>query len=231
MTFGERLRSIRIKNNMSQQDLSNILHVTPQTVSKWENDLSEPSFQIITDMTNIFHISFDELFYGESKVLFKGPIYTANKDLRMKKYYHSLQVFLIFLSLSLIMTTVYISTIEILTWHFTLGFVIFTAFWLFTLFMMTKWRYDFLDSPNELIDVYYEKLVFKKTNLSIDFNNIKHIQIKKYSLFNGIYIFENNGYLKIYIEDKQVIIVRDIDQIEDFKRVINKIKKIEVKRK
>ncbi len=86
MTFGERIRTNRIKNNMCQKQLAELLNVTPQTISKWENDLSEPGFQMITEMTNIFHISHDELFIGgETEVLYKGSIYTATKDLRMKK--------------------------------------------------------------------------------------------------------------------------------------------------
>nr|AJG37929.1 DNA-binding helix-turn-helix protein [Firmicutes bacterium enrichment culture clone fosmid MGS-M1] len=83
MTFGERIRTRRIRNNFTQRQLAELLNVTPQTISKWENDLSEPGFQMITKMTTIFHISHDELFVGETEVLYKGSIYTARKDLRM----------------------------------------------------------------------------------------------------------------------------------------------------
>ena len=224
MTFGERIRTNRIKNNLSQKQLAELLYVTPQTISKWENDLSEPGFQMITEMTNIFHISHDELFIGKTKILYKGSIYTATKDLRMKKYYDFFLGLLIFLSLAMMITTAYISTIEILTWHFTFGFVMFTMFILFLLFMIVRWRYIYLDSPNDLLDIYHDKVVIKKGDVTIEGNIIKRIDIKKYQFYTGIRVYENNGYLKILTTDDQKLVVRDISDIEDLKKVIYKVK-------
>jgi len=224
MTFGERIRTNRIKSNMSQRQLAELLNVTPQTISKWENDLSEPGFQMITEMTNIFHISHDELFIGETDVLYKGPIYTAIKDLRMKKYYDFFVGLLIFLSFSMIITTTYISTIEILTWHFTLGFSMFTVFWLFLLFIISRWRYIYLDSPIDLLDIYQDRIVIHKENLTVEGNKIQKIYIGKYRFYTGIRIYENTGYLRILTIDNQVIFVRDIVDIMDLKKVIYKIK-------
>ena len=224
MTFGERIRTNRIKNNMSQKQLAEMLNVTPQTVSKWENDLSEPGFQMITEMTNIFHISHDDLFIGETEVLYKGSIYTASKDLRMKKYYDFFVGFLIFLSIAMIITTGYIATVEILTWHVTFGFVIFTIFWLCQLFMISRWRYIYWDSPNDLLDIYHDKVVIRNGDVTVEGNFIKRIDIKKYQFYTGIRIYENNGYLKILTTDNQKFVVRDVVDIEDLKKVINKMK-------
>ncbi|MGS0972492.1 MAG: helix-turn-helix domain-containing protein [Candidatus Izemoplasmataceae bacterium] len=224
MTFGERIRTHRIRNNMSQRQLAELLNVTPQTISKWENDLSEPGFQMITKMTTIFHISHDELFVGETEVLYKGSIYTARKDLRMKKYYDFFVGFLVFLSVALMITTVYISTVEILTWHFTFGFSIFTVVWLFLLFIISRWRNIYLDSPIDLLDVYQDKISIQKGNLTIEGNRIQKIHIKKYQFYTGLRIYENNGYLKILTTDNQLIVVRDIIDIMDLKKVIYKMK-------
>ncbi|MBI9009352.1 MAG: helix-turn-helix transcriptional regulator [Tenericutes bacterium] len=224
MTFGERIRANRIKNNMSQKQLAELLNVTPQTISKWENDLSEPGFQMITEMTNVFHISHDELFIGETEVLYQGSIYIAKKDLRMKKYYDFFVGLLIFLSVAMIITTTYISTLEILTWHFTLGFGLFTMFWLFLLFMTSRWRYIYLDSPNDLLDIYHDKVVIQKGNLTVEGIKIKNIYIKKYQFYSGIRVYENNGFLKILTTDNQMLVVRDIIDIEDLKKVIYKMK-------
>ncbi len=225
MTFGERIRTNRIKNNMSQKQLAEMLNVTPQTVSKWENDLSEPGFQMITEMTNIFHISHDELFIGETEVLYQGSIYTAKKDLRMKKYYDFFVGFLIFLSVAMIITTTYISTLEILTWHFIFGFCLFTMFWLFLLFITSRWRYNYLDSPNDLLDIYHDKVVIQKGNLTVEGIKIKNIYIKKYQFYTGIRVYENNGFLRILTTDNRNLVVRDIFEIEDLKKVIHKVKK------
>lgn len=224
MTFGERIRTNRIKYNMSQKQLAQLLNVTPQTISKWENDLSEPGFQIITEMTSIFHISHDELFIGETEVLYKGSLYTATKDLRMKKYYDFFVGLLIFLSIAMIITTAYISTLEMLTWYFTFGFGIFTIFWLFLLFLISRWKYIYLDSPNDLLDIYHDKVVIQKDDLMVEGNKIKQIYIKKYKFYSGIRIYENNGYLKILTIDNQILVVRDILDIEDLKKVLYKMK-------
>jgi transcriptional regulator with XRE-family HTH domain len=224
MTFGERIRTNRIRHNMSQKQLAELLNVTPQTISKWENDLSEPGFQMITEMTNIFHISHDELFVGKTEVLYKGSIYTALKDLRMKIYYDFFVGLLIFLSIAMIITTVYIATVEILTWHVTFGFGIFTMFWLCLLFMISRWRYIYLDSPNELLDIYHDKVVIQNGNLTVEGNIIKRIDLKKYPFYSGIRVYDNNGYLTILTTDHQKIVVRDIIDIEDVKKVIYKVK-------
>ena len=224
MTFGERIRANRIKNNMSQKQLAEFLNVTPQTISKWENDLSEPGFQLITEMTKIFHVSHDELFIGETNIMYKGSIYTVVKDQRMKQYYDFFLGLLVFLSLAMIITTVYISTVESLTWHFTLGFSIFTAFGLFLLFIISRWRYVYLDSPNDLIDIYYDKVVIQKSKLTIEVNKIKRICIKKYRFYTGLNLYENNGYIKLWTTDNQTLVVRDIIDIDDLKKVIYKVK-------
>ena len=215
---------------MSQKQLAELLNVTPQTISKWENDLSELGFQLITEMTNIFHILHDELFIGETEVLYKESLYTATKDLRMKKYYDFFVGLLIFLSIAMIITTAYISTLEMLTWYFTFGFGIFTIFWLFLLFLISRWRNIYLDSPNDLLDIYHDKVVIQKDDLMVEGNKIKQIYIKKYKFYSGIRTYENNEYLKILTIDNQILVVRDILDIEDLRKVVNKMNNKEIRR-
>lgn len=224
LTFGDRIRTNRIKQNMSQRQLAELLNVTPQTISKWENDLSEPGFQMITEMTAIFQISHDELFIGETDVLYKGSIYTATKDLRMKKYYDFFVGLMVFLSLALIITTTYIATIEILTWHFTFGFGLFAILLLIMLFVVSRWRYIYMDSPNDLLDVYQDKIVISKGNLTVNANKIEKLLIKKYQFYTGIRVYEDVGYIKIRTIEKQKIFIRDIKDVMDLKNVLFKIK-------
>ena len=44
MTFGQKLKKLRTEKNLTQKDLADQLHVTFQTVSKWESDINEPDF-------------------------------------------------------------------------------------------------------------------------------------------------------------------------------------------
>ena len=60
-SIGERIKEYRIKNNMTQEQLASSLHVTFQTVSKWETGVSNPDLSLIIPLTKIFHISADDL--------------------------------------------------------------------------------------------------------------------------------------------------------------------------
>ena len=225
MTFGDRIRSNRIKNNMSQQELADLLNVTPQTISKWENDLSEPGFKMITKMTEIFKISHDNLFVGDTDIIYKGSIYTAEKDTRMKKYYDFFVGLLSLLSFALLITTVYISKSEALTWHFVLGFGLFTFLMLTFLFITSQWRNKYSSSPEKLLDVYHKRVMIIEGNITIHANNIKKLILRKYNFYTGIHVFDNTGYLKICTNDNQIVVVRDIYEIDDLKTVIFKMKK------
>lgn len=62
MTFGEKLKKLRIENNLTQKDLADQLHVTFQTVSKWENDTNEPDFSTLKELSKILNCSIEYLF-------------------------------------------------------------------------------------------------------------------------------------------------------------------------
>lgn len=61
MTLGERLYTLRTQKNMSQAYVANILGVSRQSVSKWENDDSQPDLDKITKLSDLFCVSTDYL--------------------------------------------------------------------------------------------------------------------------------------------------------------------------
>ena len=70
MDFGNNIKEFRTKKGMTQKDLADVLNVTPQAVSRWENNEVEPSISTINQMAELFDCSIDELF-GKTK---KGNI-------------------------------------------------------------------------------------------------------------------------------------------------------------
>ena len=60
-TLGSRIAELRRKKNMTQEDLANALGVTPQAVSKWENDLSCPDITLLPQLARLFGVTTDEL--------------------------------------------------------------------------------------------------------------------------------------------------------------------------
>lgn len=61
MTFGEKLRVLRTEANISQEELSEKLNVSRQSVSKWENNNGYPEMEKIIRISHIFQVSLDEL--------------------------------------------------------------------------------------------------------------------------------------------------------------------------
>ena len=64
--IGKKIKELRVKNNMTQKDLADMLYVSGQAVSRWENEEVEPSLGTIKEMAKIFNVSIDELLENES---------------------------------------------------------------------------------------------------------------------------------------------------------------------
>ena len=60
-SFGKRLAELRKEHNLTQNDVAEKLNVSPQAVSKWENDLTSPDIETLIKLAEMFDISVDEL--------------------------------------------------------------------------------------------------------------------------------------------------------------------------
>lgn len=67
MSLGQKLKKLRVENGLTQKDLADQLHVTFQTVSKWESDTNEPDFSTIKELAKIFDCSIEYLFSDEEE--------------------------------------------------------------------------------------------------------------------------------------------------------------------
>lgn len=66
MEFAEKLKSIRKQAGMSQEKLAEKLGVSRQAVTKWETDAGIPDIGNLRAISDLFHISIDELL-GKDK--------------------------------------------------------------------------------------------------------------------------------------------------------------------
>ena len=48
MTFGEKLAIARKEKNLSQEELAQKLYVTRQAISRWENNSTQPSLEMLS---------------------------------------------------------------------------------------------------------------------------------------------------------------------------------------
>lgn len=62
MKIGNKIRQMRIKAGLTQEQLANKLSVSAQSVSKWENEISMPDITLLPEIAEVFGISIDELF-------------------------------------------------------------------------------------------------------------------------------------------------------------------------
>lgn len=65
MNFGEQIKSIRKKENLTQEQFAIKLNVTRQAVSNWENNKNLPDIGMLILMSDVFDISLDQLIKGD----------------------------------------------------------------------------------------------------------------------------------------------------------------------
>lgn len=61
MNTGEKLLKLRKNAHYSQEDVAEKLNVSRQTISNWENDITSPDLAQAKELSQLFHISLDEL--------------------------------------------------------------------------------------------------------------------------------------------------------------------------
>lgn len=83
MNLGINIKKLRESKGFSQEMVAEKLEVSRQAVSKWENNLSEPSTENLLKLSKLFEIEVDFLINGEGEVL-------ADKlTKKNKKYYYN----------------------------------------------------------------------------------------------------------------------------------------------
>ena len=55
----ENLKVLRKQHNLSQQKLADILHISQQSVYKYENDITSPDLETLIKMADFFNTSVD----------------------------------------------------------------------------------------------------------------------------------------------------------------------------
>ncbi len=61
MNIGKKIKELRIKNEMTQEELASTLRVSMQAVSRWETAITYPDITLLPIIASLFHITTDEL--------------------------------------------------------------------------------------------------------------------------------------------------------------------------
>ena len=69
MTLGEKIKDLRKKANISQEELAEKVGVSRQAVTKWESDSGLPDIENLKSIAALFNISTDELLDYKKQLL------------------------------------------------------------------------------------------------------------------------------------------------------------------
>ena len=86
MALGERLKESRVKKGYSQGDVAELLHISRQSISKWENGNSYPDLDNLVKLSNYYEVSIDELLKENQE--FKKKI--AENEVKIEENYQKL---------------------------------------------------------------------------------------------------------------------------------------------
>ena len=97
MNLGNKILKIRKDNKMSQEQFAEILNVTRQTVSNWENGKNYPDIETLIKISDKFNVSLDILLKGD-----KEMIKDINKKIKNNKVLKIIIAVLIVIIIALI---------------------------------------------------------------------------------------------------------------------------------
>ncbi|MDN7245453.1 helix-turn-helix transcriptional regulator [Planococcus shenhongbingii] len=84
MIFSERLKEEREKRGWSQAGLAEKIHVSRQSVSKWETGKNYPSIDVLIDLSDLFDITLDELLRSDKEL--KEKVIQDSRQLAYPKW-------------------------------------------------------------------------------------------------------------------------------------------------
>ncbi len=59
--FGDNLRALRLQKNFTQEKAAEFFRVTPQSVSRWENNSSFPDLFLLPEIASLYEVTTDQL--------------------------------------------------------------------------------------------------------------------------------------------------------------------------
>ena len=69
MEIGKQIQRLRGAKGMSQEELADRLYITRQTLSNWETGKTYPDINSLLRLSDLFHISLDELVKGDLQTM------------------------------------------------------------------------------------------------------------------------------------------------------------------
>ena len=126
MELGKQIKKYRQEAHLSQEELSNRVYVSRQTISNWENDKSYPDVNSLVLLSEVFQISLDKLIKGDIDVM-KEAIKKEEIE-KMNHYGTVYTILLIAVVVSAVPLFVWLGTWAFIPWGIVLAFALYFAF-------------------------------------------------------------------------------------------------------
>ena len=115
----DNIKIYRLSRKMTQQEIANVLNITRQAVTRWENGDVEPSTENLISLSKIFNCTVDELIHG-IKVNTTNKIKPSNQ----KVFWNIRKENIFVITLSSIIFLFYLIQMSFWSYSMTLFFVI-----------------------------------------------------------------------------------------------------------
>lgn len=233
--IGNFLTKLRKEAGLTQEELSEYLHLTHQAVSKWETGNGIPDILTVIELSNLYNVTIGEIFAGERStnengvpikdeqekpiINIKGYVRKKNRQRRIKRYIlNSIPIILVLLIFTFILLLCFYKTNKIYSLSYSdTNLEIYNSI----IYINDKhitWKTGTITYNNEpisynntIITLYYE-------------NNSDYIEFMKFS-YDGedkICIFKECKKLRRYIKSKNLNIkIKTVIDDEPVELVLN----------
>lgn len=79
MSFSEKIKEIRKKQNLTQEQFAEKIFVSRNAVAKWESNRGYPDIQNLISISEIFGVSLDDLIKNDKKLKNRIILDSASK--------------------------------------------------------------------------------------------------------------------------------------------------------
>lgn len=83
MSFGEKLKKIRLDRNLTLSEVSKAINIGKSSLSEYENDISRPSLDKFFSIIEFYHLN-ENYFYGENHIFL--DLSTLSNETKEKIY-------------------------------------------------------------------------------------------------------------------------------------------------
>ena len=166
MELGNQIKKHRQKTQLSQEELSNRVYVSRQTISNWENDKSYPDVNSLVLLSEIFQVSLDTLVKGDIDIM--KEVIQKEEIAKMNRYGTIYTILLIVTVVSAVPLFMWLGTWAFIPWGI-----------IFAIAMHFAFKIEKIKKDND-VQTYKEIVAFSEGKLLDDIQKQREIGKRPY---------------------------------------------------